>query len=83
MSSNSDPPAEDVPKPAAQAANPAPMAPTVIVQTHGGGRLQRLLSFVGWTGFILCGFSLMSYLGAKTDYFDTSEGIREQFHSRS
>jgi len=83
MSSSSDTPTEDAPKPAAQAPDPAPMAPTVIVQTNGGGRLQRLLSFVGWTGFILCAFSLMSHLGAETDYFDTSEGIKEQFHSRS
>lgn len=83
MSSSSDPPAEDTPKPAAQVPDPAPMAPTVIVQTNGGGRLQRFMSFAGWTGFILCAFSLMSYFGAETDYFDTSEGIKEQFHSRS
>jgi len=41
------------------------------------------MTFVGWTGFILCAFSLMSYFGAETDYFDTSEGVTEQFHSRS
>ena len=83
MSPASDSPAEDTPLPAATAANPAPPAPTVIVQTSGSGRLQRFMTFVGWTGFILCAFSLMSHFGAETDYFDTSEGIKEQFHSRS
>ena len=39
--------------------------------------------FVGWSGFLLCAFSLMNYFGAEADYFDTSEGIKEQFHSRS
>jgi len=80
MSPASDPPVEDTPPPTAKASDPAP---TIIVQTGGSSRLQRLMTFVGWTGFILCAFSLMSYFGAETDYFDTSEGITEQFHSRS
>ena len=57
MSPSSDSPAVDTPNPAAQAADPAPMAPTVIVQNNGAGRLQRFMSFVGWTGFILCAFA--------------------------
>jgi len=79
MASTSDPTPESTPE---RSAN-QPAAPTVIVQAGPGGRLTRLISTLGWLGFIVCGFSLVSHFSAETEYFDTSEGIKEHFHSRS
>lgn len=62
---------------------PAPAPPTVIVQNNVGGRLVRIISFIGWAGFIFCGLALVGHFAAETDYYDTSEGIEEHFHSRS
>jgi protease-4 len=79
MASTSDPTPESTPElPASQ-----PAVPTVIVQAGPTGRFTRFMSMLGWLGFLLCGLSLMSHFSAKTDYFDTSEGIKEHFHSRS
>ncbi|MDE0734289.1 MAG: signal peptide peptidase SppA [Pirellulaceae bacterium] len=79
MASTSDPTPESTPElPASQ-----PAVPTVIVQAGPAGRFTRFVSMLGWLGFLLCGLSLMSHFSAKTDYFDTSEGIKEHFHSRS
>ena len=83
MSSTSDSPVEETPLPPEKAPNPAPATPTIIVQSTGTGCLQRFMMFAGWSGFILCAFSLMSYFGSEADYFDTSDGVKEQFHSRS
>ncbi|MFP6618688.1 MAG: signal peptide peptidase SppA [Pirellulaceae bacterium] len=79
MASTSDPIPESTPElPVNQ-----PAVPTIIVQAGPGSRFTRFVSMLGWLGFILCGFSLMSYFNAETEYFDTSEGIKEHFHSRS
>ncbi len=79
MASTSDPTPESTPElPASQ-----PAVPTVIVQAGPTGRFTRFMSMLGWLGFLLCGLSLMSHFSAETDYFDTSEGIKEHFHSRS
>ncbi|MHB8971184.1 MAG: signal peptide peptidase SppA [Pirellulaceae bacterium] len=44
---------------------------------------RRLLTWVGWMGFLLCGLLLISQWSARRDYFDVTEGIRERFHSGS
>lgn len=45
------------------------------------GRFSRFLSFCGWSGFLICGFLLLSQSFAYRDYFDTTEGLQEKFHS--
>jgi len=83
MSSASDSSREETPIPTKNPADSAAGTPTIIVQNASAGCLQRFMIFVGWSGFLLCAFSLMNYFGAEADYFDTSDGIKEQFHSRS
>lgn len=83
MSSPSDPPVDTTPKLPVAPPNPPPAPPTVIVQANSGGRLVRLISLIGWAGFLLCAFTLIGQFSAQTEYFDTSEGIKEHFHSRS
>ena len=79
MASTSDPTPASTP----ELSPNQPTAPTVIVQAGPGGRSTRLISMLGWLGFIICGFTLMGHFSAETEYFDTSEGIKEHFHSRS
>ena len=54
--------------------------PTIIVQT-AGSRWSRTMSWLGWTGFAICGLLLLSQMIALSDYFDTTEGLQEKFHS--
>ncbi len=56
--------------------------PTVVVQTDGGG-WRRRISWLGWAGFGFCALLLISQMIALGDYFDTTEGIQEKFHSGS
>ncbi len=42
---------------------------------------RRWSTWIGWAGFLLCGFLLLSQWSARRDYFDLSQGIRERFHS--
>ncbi len=52
----------------------------VIVQPTGGS-VRRILTWFGWAGFLLCALALASQWSVRRDYYDTSEGIREQYHS--
>ena len=56
-------------------------SPTIIVQSPPAHRFQRLVGWMGWIGFMLCAFSLVSYFNAESAYFDTTEGVKEYFHS--
>ena len=53
----------------------------IIVQTQS--TWQRFSGWLGWTGFMICGFLLMSMTIRYYDYFDTTGGIEERFHSGS
>jgi len=57
---------------------------TIVLQT-GGGRLGRIFCWLGWAGFAICAILLvilwtMQNL-ALDDYFDTTEGVEEKYHS--
>ncbi len=62
---------------------PAPQPPPQIVIQQGGGLSGRVLSWMGWAGFTLCAIMLMSQYAMLGDYFDTTGGIYERFHSGS
>lgn len=50
--------------------------PVVVYQPRG-----RFLSKLGWIGFVVCLVILARFYAAKTDYFDTTAGISEKYHS--
>jgi protease-4 len=54
-----------------------------IVIRQGGGFLVRLFAFVGWAGLLLCGLMLAGQYAALSDYFDSTGGITEKYHSRA
>ena len=42
---------------------------------------RRLLTWLGWLGFLSCGMLLVGQWSARQEYFDVTGGIRERFHS--
>lgn len=58
-------------------------APQVVINQGGGGILVRLIAFCGWAGFLFCGLLLLGQIIALRDYFDTTGGLTERFHSGS
>jgi protease-4 len=83
MSDRPEPvPAELVPTAAissglAPSSNPT----TVVVHSPSGGLGWRILAFLGWAGFCIVAVVAMGQFIAFRDYFDTSQGITEKFHS--
>lgn len=73
---------QPVPQPVEMIAPPMPEPVPQIVIQQGGG-FSRLLSWLGWAGFTLCAILLMSQYAMLSDYFDTSGGIYERYHSGS
>jgi protease-4 len=69
----------EAPSPTGEAAGHSE-TPTVILQT-GTGLTIRVLAFVGWVGFATCGLLLIGQYAALSDYFDTTDGISEKYHS--
>lgn len=65
----------DAPRPTPAAAP----APTIVIQQTGAA--SRWLCWLGWTGFFLCGLFVLAQSYALRDYFDTTEGLTEKFHS--
>lgn len=53
----------------------------IIVHHKTGSLLGRLFAWAGWAGFLFCGILIISMSVAMSDYFDTSEGITEKYHS--
>jgi protease-4 len=43
--------------------------------------VTRILIWVGWAGFVVCGLLLIAQFVALAEYFDTSEGLTERFFS--
>lgn len=67
---------------APRAESAAPPAQTIIVQaprSTWGSWLAR----IGWMGFVFCGIALFSLNSRVQQYFDTTGGISEKFHSGS
>ncbi|MFP6649582.1 MAG: hypothetical protein VB817_08975, partial [Pirellulaceae bacterium] len=60
-----------------------PAAPTVIIQPAPRGSLSRFLSRLGWLLFVIRLLMLISKERSTREYFDTSNGIIEQYHSLS
>ena len=61
----------------------SPVAPTVIIQPAPRSGLARWLSRLGWILFAVCVLLLVSRQQATQEYFDTSQGIIERYHSLS
>jgi protease-4 len=65
---------------------PAPISntsaspPQIVVQC-GSGPLQRFFAWAGWFGFSLSLMVLISWWFAISQYFDTTGGIQEKYHS--
>lgn len=86
---NPTPAPDETPPPAGAQAAAAQQAsvpvqiypPQVIVRPRGF--LSRLFSWLGWLGLLICLPMLLSMAVAYRDYFDTSGGIQEKFHSLS
>lgn len=55
--------------------------PTIIVKQNGGGLLWRILAFLGWAGFAIATVVALVQFSAIVNYFDTTHGITEKFHS--
>ena len=72
-------PAESSPRPQTPPVSQAP--PQVIIQSGSNPLALRLFAMMGWAGFVLCGFWAMSQMVAFSDYFNTTGGITEKFHS--
>jgi protease-4 len=89
MSSYKDMPSNPNPTPAQAAsapASPAPAAaaaPAPIIIHQGGSRWGSFWGRIGWAGFLFCGILVYSMSVKLADYFDTSGGITEKYHSGS
>lgn len=57
-----------------------PQQPVVIVQSRRNG-WSRFVSWLGWLGLLVCLPVLVGMVVAYRDYYDTTDGIREKFHS--
>lgn len=56
------------------------LIPQIVIQRENGS-YWRFFTWIGWTGFALCGLLLISQYAMLGDYFDTSGGIFESYHS--
>lgn len=59
--------------------NPTVLGTPVVV--YATGTLQRWLARIGWLGFLVCGLIVLVQWVSLAEYFDTSGGIYERFHS--
>lgn len=58
-----------------------PRSPVHVVLQSAQKPGRRLLAAIGWIGFVLTAAMLVGQWSARSEYFDTSQGIRERFHS--
>lgn len=57
--------------------------PTLVVMRQPPGLLRRAVGWLGWFGFGLCLVIIMGLISSSRDYFNTSGGIQEKYHSLS
>lgn len=57
--------------------------PQIVIQNHVGSPLTRWVSWLGWLGFMLCIPVILGMTALYSDYFDTTEGLTESYHSLS
>lgn len=74
---NQIPAAEVVP----EQLTPPVTVPPIVIQQPGGNRLLRFVATIGWTGFFIAGLMLISQYVLLGEYFDTTGGIQEKYHS--
>lgn len=58
-----------------------PTSPVHVVLQSSHSRIRRILAVMGWIGFLFTALLLVSQWSVRHAYFDTSEGVRERFHS--
>jgi len=44
-------------------------------------RRRRMGAWIGWMGFVACAVLLMRHYSVEREYYDTTAGVRERFHS--
>jgi protease-4 len=54
--------------------------PQIIIQ-QANGSYGRIFAWIGWAGFGICAILIISQYLVLSDYFDTSGGMYESFHS--
>lgn len=87
MDPASPPPSSPLIPPSSPATDPRRVPPVTasaaqpIIIQQPRGFLQRFVSWLGWAGFGFCLLLLIGQLAAFSDYFDTTGGISEKFHS--
>ena len=57
--------------------------PQIIIQNHPAGGISRWFSWLGWVGLMICIPIMASMFAMYSDYFDTSGGLTEKYHSLS
>ncbi len=56
---------------------------TIVVVQPPPGRLRRAVGWLGWLGVGLCLVIITGLMSSSRDYFNTSGGIQEKYHSLS
>jgi len=59
---------------------PREVVPQIVIQ-QSGSPFGRFFSWIGWAGFTLCAILLLSQYAMLSDYFDSTGGIYEKYHS--
>ena len=71
------------PAPTASASSATPAATLgqqpIVIQTHG--TFHRVVGWIGWLGFGICALMLMGYVSSFAEYFNTTGGVSERYHS--
>ena len=78
-----NPPTNPAPAPAAAPTSaPQPQPQTIVIQ-QPRSRWSSWWARLGWMGFLFCAIWLISLTAQTEQYFDTTGGITEKFHSGS
>lgn len=55
--------------------------PAAGIRPPAPGPWRRVLTWIGWTGFLVCAIAVISQYSTMQQYYDTTGGIREKYHS--